>query len=227
MEWLQRLEKIIGNNNIEKLKNTTVAIIGIGGVGGHALESITRSGINNIIIVDKDIVDISNLNRQLISLTSNIGELKTEVAKKRILDINPSCDVNTLNIFLDNTNMEDLFKYKIDYLIDACDTTTTKILLIKECLKRNIKIISCMGTGNKFNPSMLEIIDIRKTSYDPLAKIIRKKLKDEHINEKVMVVCSKEKPLKTEDRTPGSNSIVPSTAGILCASYVINDVLKR
>jgi tRNA A37 threonylcarbamoyladenosine dehydratase len=227
MEWLQRLKKIIGNNNIEKLKNTTVAIVGIGGVGGHALESIARSGINNIIIVDKDIVDISNLNRQLISLNSNIGELKTSVAKKRILDINPSCDVNTLNIFLDNTNMEDLFKYKIDYLIDACDTTTTKILLIKECLKRNIKIISCMGTGNKFNPSMLEIIDIRKTSYDPLAKIIRKKLKDEHINEKVMVVCSKEKPLKTEDRTPGSNSIVPSTAGILCASYVINDVLKR
>jgi tRNA A37 threonylcarbamoyladenosine dehydratase len=227
MEWLQRLEKIIGNNNIEKLKNTTIAIVGIGGVGGHALESIARSGINNIVIVDKDIVDISNLNRQLISLNSNIGELKTSVAKKRILDINPSCDVNTLNIFLDNTNMEDLFKYKIDYLIDACDTTTTKILLIKECLKRNIKIISCMGTGNKFNPSMLEIIDIRKTSYDPLAKIIRKKLKDEHINEKVMVVCSKEKPLKTEDRTPGSNSIVPSTAGILCASYVINDVLKR
>ncbi len=224
--WLSRLRKIVSEENINKLKNTTVAIIGIGGVGGHALESITRIGIGNIVIVDKDVVDITNLNRQIIALNSNIGENKVDVAKKRILDINPECNVTTLKIFLDKSNIDELFKYNIDYVIDACDTTTTKILLIKECLKRNIKIISSMGTGNKFNPSMLEIIDIRKTSYDPLAKIIRKKLKDENINKKVMVVCSKEKPVKLNDRTPGSNSMVPSTAGILCASYVINDILK-
>jgi tRNA A37 threonylcarbamoyladenosine dehydratase len=224
--WLSRLEKIIGSDKINLLKASTVAIIGIGGVGGHALESIVRSGIGNIIIVDNDVIDITNLNRQLISLNSNIGESKVEVAKRRILDINPNCNVISLNIFLDNSNMEELLKNNIDYVIDACDTINTKILLIKKCINRKIKIISCMGTGNKFNPAMLEITEIKKTSYDPLAKIIRKKLKEDNINDKIMVVSSKEIPIKT-DKIPGSNSIVPSSAGILCASYVINDILKR
>lgn len=226
MKWLQRLETIIGNDKIDALKNSTVLIVGIGGVGGHALESITRSGIGNIIIIDKDVVDITNLNRQLISLNSNIGELKIDVAKNRILDINPKCNIKCFNMFLDITNIDDILKLNIDYVIDACDTITTKILLIENCIKKDIKIISCMGTGNKFNPSMLEIIDINKTSYDPIAKIIRKKLKDDRINKKVMVVCSKEKPVKVTSRTPGSNSFVPGSAGILCASYVINDILK-
>lgn len=227
MNWLQRLNKIVSNDDINKLKNSTVAIVGLGGVGGHALESVIRAGIGNIVIVDMDKIDITNLNRQLISLRSNIGEYKVDVAKKRILDINPECNVTCLNMFIDKDTITELFKYRIDYLIDACDTTTTKILLIKECIKRDIKIISSMGTGNKFNPSMLEIIDIKKTSYDPLAKIIRKKLKDDGIDDKIMVVCSKEKPAKTEDRTPGSNSMVPSVAGILCASYVIRSILNK
>lgn len=221
--WLGRLNKILSNESIELLKSKTVLIIGLGGVGGHALESIVRIGINNIIIVDNDIVDITNLNRQLISLTSNVGELKTEVAKKRILDINPNCNVITINKFIDKDNILELFNYKIDYIIDACDTVTTKILLIEECLKRNIKIISSMGTGNKFHPELLQITDLKKTSYDPLAKVIRNKLK--HINKKIMVVSSLEKGVEIHDRTPGSTSIVPSVAGILCASYVINDIL--
>ena len=222
--WNDRLRKILSDENIEKIKSKTVLIIGLGGVGGHALESIVRMGVERVIIVDNDIVDITNLNRQLISLNSNIGEKKVDAAEKRILDINPNCNVIKLDKFIDKDNILDLFKYNIDYVIDACDTVTTKILLIKECLNRNIKIISSMGTGNKFHPEKLEITEIKKTSYDPLAKVIRNKFKNE--KRKIMVVSSTEKGVKLEDRTPGSTSLVPSTAGILCASFVINDILE-
>lgn len=222
--WNDRLRKILSDENIEKIKSKTVLIIGLGGVGGHALESIVRMGVGRVIIVDNDIVDITNLNRQLISLNSNIGEKKVDVAEKRILDINPNCNVIKLDKFIDENNILELFKYDIDYVIDACDTVTTKILLIKECLNRNIKIISSMGTGNKFHPEKLEITEIKKTSYDPLAKVIRNKFKNE--KRKIMVVSSTEKGVKLEDRTPGSTSLVPSTAGILCASFVINDILE-
>ena len=222
--WLKRIKKIIGIDNINKLKNKTVLIIGIGGVGGYALESLVRIGINNIIIVDNDIVDITNLNRQIISLNSNIGLKKVEVAKKRILDINKDCNVITIDKFIDKNNINELFKYDIDYVIDACDTVTTKIELIKECLNRNIKIISSMGTGNKFHPELLEITELKKTSYDPLAKVLRNVFKNE--KRKIMVVSSKEKSIKISDRTPGSTSLVPSCAGILCASFIVNDILE-
>lgn len=220
--WLNRLNKIIDDNTLNEIRSKTILIIGLGGVGGHALESIVRMGVNNIIIVDNDVVDETNLNRQLLSLRSNIGEYKVDVAKKRVLDINPDCNIITINKFIDSTNYKELFCYDIDYIIDACDTVTTKILLIEECLNRNIKIISCMGTGNKFHPEMLEICELKKTSYDPLAKVIRNKFKNE--KRKIMVVYSKEEGVKIEDRTPGSTSLVPSAAGIMCASYVINDI---
>ncbi len=227
MKWLQRLEINIGANNINKLKKSTVVIIGLGGVGGHALESIVRSGIGNVVIIDKDVVDITNLNRQLISMHSNIGEYKTDVAKKRILDINPDCNVKCFNIFLDKSNIDLLFNEKADFIIDACDKVTTKIEIMKECIKNNIPLISSMGMGNRLDPTMIEIIDIKKTSYDPIAKVIRKKIKDYNIKQKITVVCSREKPFKTIDKIPGSNSLVPSTAGILCASLVINSILKK
>jgi len=222
--WLSRLNKILSDTEIDIIKNKTVLIIGIGGVGGYALESIVRMGVNNIIIVDNDVVDITNLNRQLISLNSNIGRKKIEVAKERILDINNDCNVITIDKFITEENILDLFKYNIDYVIDACDTVSTKISLIKECLDRNIKIISCMGTGNKFHPEKLEITELKKTSYDPLAKILRNKFKDE--KRKIMVVSSTEKGIDINDRIPGSTSLVPSAAGIMCASYVINDILE-
>lgn len=222
--WNDRLKKILNNESIDKLNNTTVLIIGLGGVGGHALESIVRMGIGNVIIVDNDIIDITNLNRQLIALRSNIGEKKVEAAKKRILDINPNCNVITIDKFIDKNNILELFNYNIDYVIDACDTVSTKILLIEECLNRNIKIISSMGTGNKFHPEKLQIIELKKTSYDPLAKVLRNKFKNE--KRKIMVVSSKELGVKLKDRTPGSTSLVPSAAGIMCASYVINDILE-
>lgn len=222
--WLSRLEKMIDSNKLEKIKNTSVLIIGIGGVGGNALEAIVRMGVNNIIIVDNDIIDITNLNRQLISLRSNIGEYKVDAAIKRVKDINSDCNIIGINKFIDKSNINFLFNYKIDYVIDCCDTISTKIVLIEECLKRNIKFISCMGTGNKFHPEMLEIAELKKTSYDPIARILRNKFKK--IKDKIMVVYSKEKSISINDRIPGSNSLVPSCAGILCASYVINDILR-
>lgn len=225
MEQLKRLEIMIGKENIEKIKDKTVLILGLGGVGSYALEAIIRSGINNIVIVDNDIVDITNLNRQLMTLNSNIGMLKTDVWEERIKDINPSCNILKINKFITKENISILFEQKIDYVIDACDTIETKKQLIRECIKRKIKLISSMGTGNKLDPSKLEIKDVRKTSYDPIAKIIRKMVKDENIKEKIIVVSSTEEPIKTNDKTIGSNSFVPSVAGLLCASYVINDII--
>lgn len=223
--WLSRLEKMIDSNKLEKIKNTSILIIGIGGVGGNALEAIVRMGVNNIIIVDNDIIDITNLNRQLISLRSSIGEYKVDAAIKRVKDINNECNIIGINKFIDKSNINFLFNYKIDYVIDCCDTISTKIVLIEECLKRNIKFISCMGTGNKFHPEMLEIDELKKTSYDPIAKVLRNKFKN--VNDKIMVVYSKEKSISINDRIPGSNSLVPSCAGILCASYVINNIIKE
>ena len=219
---LERLEILIGKENMEKLKNTTVLIIGLGGVGGHALESIARSGIGKIIVVDKDIVDITNLNRQIISNKNNIGLNKVDVAEKRIKEISDA-EVIKINEFINKDNIENLFNEKIDYIIDACDTIETKKELIRQSIKRNIKIISCMGTAKKMNPEKLRITEIRKTSYDPIAKLIRKMVRDEKIKQKIMVVCSDEMPHNTVKL--GSNALVPSTAGILCASYVINDIV--
>lgn len=226
MNQFERLVLQIGEKNVEKIKNTSVAIIGIGGVGGYALESIVRSGIGIITIIDNDTIDITNLNRQLITTHDNIGQYKVDAWEKRIKTINPSIRIYKIKEFITKDNLDVVFQHKIDYFIDACDTIVTKKEIIKECIKRNIKIISSMGTGNKLDPSKLEIIDVRKTSYDPIAKIIRKMVKDEHINQKIPVICSKEQPIKTKSTTISSNSFVPATAGLLCTSYIINDIIK-
>lgn len=226
MNQLERLILQIGKENVEKIKNTVVAIIGLGGVGGYALESITRSGIGTIIIIDNDIIDITNLNRQLISTHQNIGQSKVDAWEERIKMINPDCKVIKIKEFITKDNLPIIFQNKINYFIDACDTVSTKKEIIKECAKSNTKIISSMGTGNKLDPSKLEIIDVRKTSYDPIAKIIRKMVKDEHIKAKIPVICSKEQPIKTNCTTISSNAFVPATAGLLCTSYVINDIIK-
>lgn len=223
----ERFEKIIGRENIDKINNTTVMVIGIGGVGGYTVEALVRSGIKKIIIIDSDTVDITNKNRQIIALDSTLGRKKVDVMKERILDINNECEVESLDIFLDISNTDKIInKYKPDYVIDACDTITTKKEIIISCIENNIKLISSMGTGNKLDPTKLKISDIRKTSYDPLAKIIRKWVSDEKIKAKINVLWSDEKPIETHDRTPGSNGFVPSTAGLIIASYVINDIIK-
>lgn len=222
----EREIKLIGEENLEKIKSKTVAVVGVGGVGGYAVESLVRAGISKLIIIDYDIVDITNLNRQIISLQSNIGKYKTDVIKERINNINHDCNVITINTKLNEENLYLLFNEKPDYIIDACDTLKVKEMLILECKKRKIKLISSMGTGNKLNPELLKITDIRKTSYDPLAKKIRKFVVDNKIKGKVMVVSSVEQPKKVEG-VISSISFVPPISGLLCTSYVINDILKE
>ncbi|MBE6159884.1 MAG: tRNA threonylcarbamoyladenosine dehydratase [Lactobacillales bacterium] len=221
---LDRLELLVGKENLEKIKNTKVLIVGIGGVGGYTLESLVRSGIESITIVDYDKIDITNLNRQIIALNSNIGNYKVEEAKKRIEDINKKCNIKIINekISLDNFDILNIESY--DYVVDACDTVEVKKEIIRRCLKNNIKFISSMGTGFKMDPSKLQIMDVRKTSYDPLAKIIRKMVKDEKLKGKIMVVSSTEEK-KGNSKVIASNSFVPAIAGLMCTSYVINDIV--
>lgn len=221
---LDRLELLV-KDKLDLIKSKTVLIVGIGGVGGYALEALVRSGVGKVIIVDNDIVDLTNLNRQIISLNSNIGRYKVDVAYDRIKDINPNLEVVKINKFLTKENTIELFNMDIDYIVDACDTMDVKKELIRISVEKDIKLISSMGTGNKMDPTKLEIIDLRKTSYDPIAKILRKYIKDERISKKIMVVCSKEIPKKTNSNIIGSNSFVPATAGLLCASYIINDIV--
>lgn len=225
MDQFSRLKKLINDSEWQKIKDLHVLIVGIGGVGGYTVEALTRMGVGYLTIVDSDVVDITNLNRQIISLHSNLNDDKVLVAKKRCLDINPNIQVKAIKQFVNKDNIQEIFNDNYDYIIDACDTITTKLLLIKEADKRKIKIISIMGTGNKFDPTKLEIIDIYKTNYDPLAKVMRKLCKDNGIK-KLKVVASFEKPIKlVNDSTPGSTSLVPSVAGIYAASYIINDAL--
>lgn len=224
MSQFERLELLI-HNKIDDIYNKTVLIIGLGGVGSYAVEALVRSGISNLIIVDNDTISLSNLNRQLMTYHSNIGKFKTDEIEKRIKDINPNANIIKITEFIDMNNINKLFEYKIDYVVDACDTLMVKLELIRICKKKNIKLISCMGTGNKMDPAKLKITDIRKTSYDPLAKKIRKMVKDEKINGKVMVVCSDEEGKVKINKEIPSNSFVPATAGLLCASYVINDIV--
>ncbi len=221
----ERIIKLIGKDNLNKIKSTTICVIGLGGVGGYAVESLVRSAIENIIIVDYDTIDITNLNRQIITNVNNISKYKTDVTEERIKSINPKCNVTKLNIKLDSTNIDSLFNYKFDYLIDACDTIIVKELLIKKCLEKNIKIISSMGTGNKLNPNELEITDLRKTSYDPIAKKLRKYVIENKIKGKIPVVYSKEQQNKFSGSIP-SMIFVPAVSGILCANFIIKEIIK-
>lgn len=225
MEQLNRFELMIGNK-INDIIKTKVLVLGLGGVGSYAVEALVRSGIGKIVLVDYDVIDITNLNRQLMTNHNNIGKLKTEILMERIQEINPNCEVEIISEKIDSSNIDKLYEMGVQYIIDACDTLEVKKHLILNCKKNNIKLISCMGTGNKFDPSRLKICDIRKTSYDPIAKILRKFVVDNKINHKVMVVASDEKPLKISNPI-GSNAYVPATAGLLCASYVINDIIKE
>ena len=222
-----RLEKVIGEDNVSLINNKCVLILGVGGVGGYVAEALARSNIGKLILVDFDVVDESNINRQIIALESTIGMKKVDVLEKRIKEINSGCEVIKIDRFIDLDNYLELFEYNIDYFVDACDTMTVKKAVIKECIKRKINFISSMGTGNKLDPSKLEIVDIRKTVNDPLAKVIRRFVKDEKINGKVMVLSSTELPVKTGERTPGSTAFVPASAGLLIASYVVRQFIKK
>ena len=221
----ERTISLIGEENFKKIQEKTVLIIGLGGVGGYATESLVRSGIKNLILIDHDKIDITNLNRQIISTSNNIGNNKVDEFKKRILEINPECNIIIHKLFLDRTNYNILDNYQIDYIIDCCDSVDTKKLLIDYSIEKNIKLISSMGTANKLDPTKLEITDIRKTSYDPLAKILRKYVNDLKTNKKIMVVSSTESPIKKGKLT--SLIFVPASAGLLCSNYIIKDIIEN
>lgn len=227
MHRFVRFEKLVGIDALNYLSTKTVLVLGVGGVGGYVVEGLVRSGVGRIIVIDKDVVDETNLNRQIIALESTIGEKKVDVIEKRIKDINSAVIVQKLDKFIDKDNLNEIFQYDFDYLVDACDTVSTKLAIIDRCLGEKRKFISSMGTGNKLDPSMLEIVDIRKTVNDPLARIVRKHVKDKKNNDKVMVLSSRELPIKTGNRTPGSSSFVPSSAGLLIASYIVRQFISE
>ena len=229
LNQFSRTELLIGKDGIEKLKNAKVAIFGIGGVGSYTVEGLARSGIENFILVDNDIVSLSNINRQIIATYKTIGVPKVEVAKQRILEINPNANIEIYQkLFMPET--EGILTEDIDYIIDCVDTVTAKIELVMRANKLNIPIISCMGTGNKLDPTRFEVTDIYKTSVCPLAKVMRKELKNRGIR-KLKVLYSKEEPIKiigsTEEKVKaGSISFVPSVAGLIIAGEVIKDIIK-
>ena len=220
----ERLITLIGEDDVNKLKKANVLIVGLGGVGGYALETLVRSGIYNLTIVDGDIVELSNLNRQIISKRDVIGKPKALVAQARTLEINPDVNLKVINEFISEDNFSLLNIDSFDYVIDACDDLNLKILLIKNADK--YKLISSMGTANKMDMTRFKITTIDKTSYDPLAKIIRKKIKEEKIRTKFKVVSSDEKVIKNGTKL-GTIAYMPAVSGLLCASYVINDIINK
>ncbi len=221
----ERCISLMGKENFGKIQDKTVLVVGLGGVGGYAIEALVRTGIKNLILIDHDKIDITNLNRQIVTNQGNVGNDKVYEFEKRILNINPECNVVSLKMFLDRSNCSILDEYDIDYIIDCCDSVDTKKMLIDYSISKNIKLISSMGTANKVDPARLEIMDIRKTSYDPLAKILRKYVNDLKTNKKIMVVSSTEVPVRKDILS--SLVFVPATAGLLCANYVIRDIIEK
>ena len=189
----ERVISLIGKTEFDKLKNIKVLIVGCGGVGGYALETLVRSGIENIDIIDFDKIDITNLNRQIITNKENINLYKVDEAKKRALSINPKIHINTFKLFLDKDNIDEILNNNYNYIIDACDSLDTKLELIKKSIYGKFKLISSMGTAKKIDPTKLEITTLDKTNYDPLAKVLRKKVRDLKINKKIYVVSTTEK----------------------------------
>lgn len=221
---------LLGENAINTLSDKRVAIFGVGGVGGYTAEALARTGVGHIDLFDPDTVNLTNINRQIIALTSTVGRLKVDVMKERILDINPDAEVRTFPVFYMPECADEYPLDEYDYVIDAIDTVTAKIELILRCKTKNIPVISCMGAGNKLNPMAFEVTDISKTSVCPLAKVMRRELKLRNIPHH-KVVYSKEQPIAvpfipSEGRraTPGSIAFVPSAAGLLLASAVIEDL---
>lgn len=227
MDIFNRTKLLIGEENLKKLHMSNILVFGVGGVGGYVIEALVRAGIENITIVDNDTISETNINRQIIATTENVGKYKVDEMKNRILSINPYTKVKAIKEFY--TEESNILNNTYDYVIDAIDTVSSKIAIIKKCKELQIPIISCMGTGNKLNPKNFKIADISKTKVCPLAKVIRKELKKLGI-EKVKVLYSEEEPIKTYEKeenrkVPASISFVPSVAGLIIASEVVNDLI--
>ena len=240
MNQFSRTELMLGNDAIKKLGSSRVCVFGIGGVGGYVCEALVRSGIGELDIVDNDTVSLTNLNRQIIALHSTVGQSKVDVMANRIHDINPECKVNKHQIFFSEANQDEFDFNAYDYVVDAIDSVKSKLLIAKLCTENSIPLISSMGTGNKLDATKLEISDISKTSYDPLAKVMRRELRKMGINH-LCVVYSKEEAIKPDEESlqalmdeegiekrtvPSSNAFVPSAAGLIIASKVIKDLIN-
>ena len=220
---LVRLESLVGEENIEKIKNLKVLVLGLGGVGGYTVESLVRCGVENITLVDSDTIKPSNINRQIITTSKNMNKYKTREWKKRIKLINKNAIVNIINVHITEDNIECVFGSDYDYIIDACDTTKVKVKLIIECHNRNIKLVSSMGTANKLDATKVYITTLDKTHSDPLAKKIRHELgKYREYMSDVTVVTSSEKAIN--NTMLGSTAFVPGTAGLFITNYIIKDV---
>ncbi|WP_010270685.1 tRNA threonylcarbamoyladenosine dehydratase [Paenibacillus senegalensis] len=245
LNQFSRTELAIGPEGIDVMKGSTVAVLGVGGVGSFAVEALARTGVGRIIMIDKDVVDITNVNRQLHALLSTVGKPKAELMRERIKDINPECDAVALKMFYNEETYEQLFAYPLDYVIDASDTISYKIHLIKECLKRDIPLISSMGAANKMDPTRFQVADISRTTMDPIARVIRQKLRKEGIRKGVKVVFSTEEPTKPRQdvtkqivpdnapeirkakQPPASNAFVPPVAGLIMVSVAVKDLLAK
>lgn len=235
MDLFCRTEMLIGSEGLKKLQRSSVAIFGIGGVGSYVIEALARSGLGNIALIDHDIISISNINRQLIANINTINKKKIDIMEERLKDINPAIEVETFDLFYNDKTRSSIDLSRYDYLVDAIDTVSSKLLLISEAKKYKIDIISCMGTANKIDPTLFEIDDIYRTSVCPLAKIIRKELRKKEIKN-LKVLYSKETPIKPqtlynyceEEKTKlASIAFVPSVAGLIIAGEVIKDIINK
>ena len=231
-KFTDRTELILGEDGIEKLKNSHILLIGVGGVGSFCAEALIRAGLGKITIVDYSEVEITDFNRQLPGTNSNLGKDKVKVVKERLLDINKDLNINAIKVTFNKESSDEIFSTKYDYVVDAIDMVSSKIHLVEECIKRNIPIISSMGMGNKLDPTKIEVSDISQTHTCPLAKVMRKELRDRGI-ENLKVVFSTEQPLEPKKKIsnghrilPGSISFMSSSGGLVIASQVIKDLLN-
>lgn len=240
-----RIELMFGQDGYQLFQNSTVAVLGVGGVGSFTVEALARTGIGRLILLDKDCVDITNINRQIHSTLDTVGQSKVEVMKQRIATINPDCEVVTLETFYREDTAHELFSYPLDYVGDAMDTISAKLHLILECRERNIPIISSMGAANKIDPTQFKVADLFDTSYDPIAKVLRRELRKKGIKKGVPVVYSTESPIKIHEKVlpevvkdpnspirkvtspPASNGFVPSVAGLILASVIVRGLLEN
>ena len=221
----ERLIGLIGEEKLKEIERNKILLIGVGGVGSYALEALIRNGFYDITIVDFDTIDLSNLNRQLITDSTNIGKHKVDEAKKRALLINPNINIQAINEKLNKENLRNLLNQNFDYIIDACDTLDVKFALMENSLHYSYKLISSMGTAKKTDPTKLEITTLDKTNNDPIARLLRNKVRKAHINKKIYVVSSTEVPKQIN--MLGTANLVPSVAGLLCVSFIFNDIIKN
>ena len=231
-KFTARTALILGEDGIEKLKSSHVLVIGVGGVGSFCVEALVRAGVGNITIVDYAEVEVMDINRQLPGLTSTLGKDKVEVVKERLLDINNELNINAIKATFNKDTSSEIFNSKYDYVVDAIDMVSSKIHLVEECIKRDIPIISSMGMGNKLDPTKIEVSDISKTHTCPLAKVVRKELRDRDI-EHLKVVFSTEHPLEVKEKVsnghrilPGSIAFMSPVGGLVLASEVVKDILN-